>query len=122
MMTNEAARGQGVFLAIVSAVALVLFVGHAVWLSPPVGLNAGDEVEYQILAKSLAEGKGLTYDGRELTSFRPPLLPAFLALVYRGFGPSPVAGRVAVAAICASLPFLLFWTAIVYLGDLRSAR
>jgi hypothetical protein len=87
-----------------------------------VGLNAGDEVEYHLLAKELAEGKGLTYDGRELTSFRPPLLPAYLAAVYTVFGPSPVAGRVAVAVLCATLPLLLFWTALIYLGDLRCAR
>ena len=121
-MTNEAAGGQAPFLALVSALALALFVGHAVWLSPAVGLNAGDEVEYHLLAKALAQGKGLTYDGHELTSFRPPLLPAYLAAAYRVFGPSPVAGRVAVAALCATLPLLLFWTALVYLGDLRCAR
>jgi len=72
-----AVKGQLRFLVGAYALAVVIYVGYATLLSPAFGLSAGDEVEYHLLAKNLAEGKGLTYDGMEPTSFRPPLFPAF---------------------------------------------
>lgn len=99
-----------------------MYVGYATLLSPVVGLSAGDEVEYHLLAKNVAAGNGLTYDGKELTSFRPPLLPGFLAAVYTIFSHSYVAGRIAVALVGASLPVIIFWATLIYVDDLRCAR
>src|SRR5262249_31268499 len=60
--------------------------------------------------------------GHEPTSFRPPLLPAYVGAAYAIFGPSQAVGRVAVGLFCATLPLLLYWNAMVYLGDRRAAR
>jgi len=117
-----AVRGQLRFLIGVYVLTVVLYVVYATLLSPTLGLSAGDEVEYHLLAKNLAEGNGLTYDGTALTSFRPPLIPGFLAAVYTMFGPSYVAGRIAIALVGASLSVIIFWATVIYIGDMRCAR
>lgn len=43
---------------------------------------SGDEVSYDLLARHLAAGHGLTFDGVTPTAVRPPLYPAFVALHY----------------------------------------
>lgn len=115
-------KGSLPFLVSVFLLAVAIYVSHALLFSPTVGLNAGDEVEYHLLAKNLAAGKGLTYDGTEPTSFRPPLLPGLLAGVYAIFGSSYLPGRVTVALIGATLPLLLFYLTVIYLNDLKCAR
>lgn len=117
-----AAKGQFRFLVGAYALAAVVYIAYGTLLSPAFGLSAGDEVEYHLLAKNLAEGKGLTYDGTEPTSFRPPLFPGLLAAVYTIFGPSYLAGRIAVALVGASLSVIIFWATMICVGDTRCAR
>ena len=52
-----------------------------------------DEVAYHGLAARLVAGQGFCGDDGRLTSWRPPLWPWALSLVYRVTGPSPAAGR-----------------------------
>jgi 4-amino-4-deoxy-L-arabinose transferase-like glycosyltransferase len=62
-------------LALAAALRLLLFF---LW-APPLVADAWD---YDRLARSLVEGRGYTNTRGELTSFRPPLYPAFVAAVY----------------------------------------
>ncbi len=60
------------------------------WDSAPVS----DGAEYHRIATDLAAGKGFVRDDGKLSSWRPPLWPGMLSLLYRVTGPSPAAGRV----------------------------
>lgn len=62
----------GVLVRVLLALAVVRYGG---------GLT-GDEVGYDLLARNLLAGHGLSFDGSTPTALRPPLYPAFLAAHY----------------------------------------
>jgi 4-amino-4-deoxy-L-arabinose transferase-like glycosyltransferase len=77
--TADLDRWLLVVLAVGLAVRLVAFgVGHDLPLER-------DEIQYQDIAVNLAEGRGFAMEGR-LTSWRPPLYPALMAMLYRVTG------------------------------------
>jgi len=74
------------------------------------GLDApptADDRDYDLLARSLLAGKGYTIHGWFI-SFRPPLYPGFLSVVYRFAGESYAAARIAQAALGALGAWLTF--------------
>ncbi len=96
--------------AVAAGAALVLVLGGAAYsaaLGP--GLRYPDESEYLTLAVNLAEGRGLTADGRTPTAYRPPGYPAFMTPVVAAGG-GVVALRIlnfALLAGCVGLVWLL---------------
>lgn len=70
---------------IIFVIALFIRVFYVVNFSP---MLTGDAIDYHRLAVSLSEGKGyVTPEGRP-TSWRPPLYPFFISLIYRLGGDS----------------------------------
>lgn len=73
--------------------ALLRLVGlAAAWDAPPYS----DEIAFHTLAANLAAGHGFALQDEppyRPTSYRPPLWPGLLSLVYRVTGPSPAAAR-----------------------------
>ncbi len=101
-----APQRQGIRIASLVLGAFVLRVAVSLYL----GIDAAptsDDRDYDQLARSLAAGEGYTIRGTFI-SFRPPLYPAFLSLVYRVAGESYVAARVAQAALGALGAWLTF--------------
>jgi hypothetical protein len=91
---------------VVGAFAIRIAAGMILGLDAP---PTADDRDYDQLAVSLSEGAGYTIQGTFI-SFRPPLYPAFLSLVYRVAGRDYAAARIAqagLAAITAWLTFLL---------------
>ncbi len=97
---------EGTFLLVVYLVALaprlafVLVAGH----SPP----GVDEVEYDIIAKSIIDGKGFSWYLGLPTSFRPPGYPWFLAGVYWLLGPNVFRARMVQAFLTAGHALLTY--------------
>ncbi|MCX5835241.1 MAG: glycosyltransferase family 39 protein [Deltaproteobacteria bacterium] len=95
-----------IVLIVVVALALRLAVLFAL---PPVDPVA-DAREYDELALSILAGNGFARPDGEPTAFRPPLYPAFLALIYFVFGhhymPVQLIQAVLLALTCA-LAFLI---------------
>ena len=114
-------------LALTFALALILRLGLVVATADlPIGLD--DMFQYDMLARSIVSGNGYRWYAQEdldliqryidmevpaeydprgiLTSFRPPLYPAFLALVYAVVGTGPrrfLAARLVQALLGAAL-------------------
>jgi 4-amino-4-deoxy-L-arabinose transferase-like glycosyltransferase len=72
-----------------SRLQLILIVGIALiirlillYLSRNLGLIIWDEKDYNLLAANIIKGNGFSFDGQTPTAFRPPLYPAFVALIY----------------------------------------
>jgi 4-amino-4-deoxy-L-arabinose transferase-like glycosyltransferase len=89
---------------VLAAFALRVAVGVHLGLSAP---PLADDLHYDKLARSLTAGEGYTIDG-QFISFRPPLYPLFLSLVYRVAGESYAAARIAQAALGALGAWLTF--------------
>ncbi len=79
LLANEKRLIIGVlFLGLVVRLAYVLFSYEERWLS--------DAVEYEIIGRNIAQGDGFCFEKGTPTSFRPPLMPLFLAGIYSIFG------------------------------------
>jgi 4-amino-4-deoxy-L-arabinose transferase-like glycosyltransferase len=78
-----------------------------------------DDLHYDQLAESLAEGDGYTIRGTFI-SFRPPLYPVFLSLVYRVAGHDFVAARVAQAVLGVLATWLTFVIGRRLFGERRA--
>jgi len=108
---------QRQILVLVFALAFVVRLGflatkpHA-WTH---NLQAGDEPLYHGIAVSLAMGKGYSFEG-EPTARYGPGYPTFVAVIYRLFGVSPPAARVANALLGSLLCFLIAWWATTLWG------
>jgi 4-amino-4-deoxy-L-arabinose transferase-like glycosyltransferase len=111
-------RRRGVLIAALIAVAFGARLAANIYL----GLDAppmSDDRDYDQLAWSLAQGEGYTIPqeaadgtllGRTFITFRPPLYPVFLSLVYRVAGHDLAAVRVIQAglgALTAGFAFLI---------------
>ncbi len=111
-------RRRGVLIAALIVVAFAARLAANIFLGldvPPLS----DDRDYDQLAWSLARGEGYTipYEaidgtllGRAFITFRPPLYPVFLSLVYRMAGHDLAAARVAQAglgALTAGVAFLI---------------
>ncbi len=64
---------------------LIIVINSFLWLPGYGSWTGGADVEYQILAKNMFEGKGFSLDG-EKTMLREPVYPFFLFLNYKIFG------------------------------------
>jgi 4-amino-4-deoxy-L-arabinose transferase-like glycosyltransferase len=71
------------------------------------GLMIVDEQHYQTLAVNLLQGNGFAWESGNLTSIRPPLYPAFLALIWKITGTE--------SAIVIRIAQILFALGNVYL-------
>ena len=69
-----------------------------------------DMADYDNLARSLLRGEGFARQGQP-TAYRPPLYPAFLAVVYRLAGDCPARARVVQAFLGAANCILVFFLA-----------
>lgn len=151
-MNAEDGDGQTRFLIIIYIFALVLRL-IPVWFARDLGIGLDDMFQYDMLARSLAAGHGFRwyappdlqtlvealqhYSGVDptqistpddprgiLTTFRAPLYPAFLALIYRicGLGARLLAARGVQALLTASLAPLTYLLAGQLGGSERWAR
>ena len=77
---QETARRLGAVLAVALVVRLLLMAGTA-----GLGPQISDERDYLQLARSLVSGGGFAFDNGP-TSLRPPLYPAFIAMLWLGSG------------------------------------
>jgi 4-amino-4-deoxy-L-arabinose transferase-like glycosyltransferase len=89
---------------ILAVAAIAVLARGLYWaFATPGYVPASDAGQYDEIARNLAAGRGFAMHFPQLTvhatAFRPPLYPALLALVYRVFGPSIVAGRLLNLAI-----------------------
>lgn len=97
---------EGTFLLVVYLVALaprlafVLVAGH----SPP----GVDEVEYDLIARNLIDGRGFCWYNYLPTSFRPPGYPWFLAGVYWLLGANVFRARMVQAFLTAGHALLTY--------------
>ena len=91
---------------------LSLFIrGLYISTIPPSYIDATDPREYDSLAISIIKGEGLkgeSFLGGVARSYRPPLYPLFLALIYRIFGHSPLAVRIVQSILSSLLTVLIF--------------
>jgi len=72
------------FIVFVFFLALILRLGWVYFnTAPPTRI---DSAEHDILAQNLAEGYGYCYYAGVPTSYRPPLYPFYLSIIYRLFG------------------------------------
>lgn len=69
------------FQLIVVIIIGLIFRAILLYLSRNLGLTILDEREYNAIAVNIIEGKGFSLNG-QLTAYRPPLYPAFVAFVY----------------------------------------
>jgi 4-amino-4-deoxy-L-arabinose transferase-like glycosyltransferase len=91
----------------------------AVEVDPVLRQNAlhGDAYGYHLLASHLAHGNGFSWDGENLTSYRMPGYPAFLAAIYAGFGQNFLVVRLVQALLGSLLCLPIFALARQALGD-----
>lgn len=81
-----------VFLVILAAGAFAVRIAFTVAFRggldtvPAQEIAGADGVEYDLLARHVATGKGYSYDGVTPTAFRAPGLPLFVAVLYSVFG------------------------------------
>src|SRR4051794_25528880 len=87
----------------------------------PAGESSADDVEFNVLAQHLAEGKGYTNFAGKLPSFRAPGWPMFMAAVYRTCGQRPAA-IYAASCLLGGLTCLLAYLIARRLLDERAAR
>lgn len=97
----------GIFLAAF----LIRFLSHQILVGglndPPIAKT--DAVEYDVLARSLADGNGFRYGAdHPPTAFRPPLYPCFLAGAYLLFGKNYWMVRILQFSL-SSLAAVLVW-------------
>jgi 4-amino-4-deoxy-L-arabinose transferase-like glycosyltransferase len=69
---------------------------------PTRDIAGADPAEYDALARSVASGKGYSFNGVAPTAFRAPGFPLFLAAVYALFGPDLTVPYI-VFALCGAL-------------------
>lgn len=83
---------------LVALFALGFLVRVLMAMRAPTGPLDGDAIQYDALAHSLSNGDGFRFTG-VVTAIRPPIYPAFLAIIYSLFGYSILAVRIAQAAV-----------------------
>ena len=101
--------GNRVLWVVVALFAASLLVRGA-YLVASTGVDAplsGDEPDYHGIAASFLRGDGWTDPAGNL-SYRPPLLPFQLMLLYGVAGPDPVAARWAMVAVSSLIAPLLY--------------
>jgi 4-amino-4-deoxy-L-arabinose transferase-like glycosyltransferase len=80
----ESPRAGKILLTVMAAGLLMRLV--LLYATRDTGLMIVDEQHYHALALNLLHGNGFAWGPRNLTSIRPPLYPAFLALVWKMTG------------------------------------
>jgi 4-amino-4-deoxy-L-arabinose transferase-like glycosyltransferase len=91
-------------VAVLLAVALALRLGFVALFSPPA--PQFDAAVYDVMARQLLLGEGVHAHG--MRALRPPLYPAFLALVYVLFGPRVGAAQLAQVGLSLGTLGLLY--------------
>ena len=84
------------------------FIAIAPAVPPIVDL---DSVDYDQIARHVTTGDGFGYGPGQLSSFRPPMYPLFLAAIYWVMGVNHVAVRILQAIIGAFLPAIVYLVA-----------
>lgn len=92
-------------------IAAVVLRMALVWATAGLPTRIVDEQHYQQLATSLARGGGFAFEAGEPTSIRPPLYPAFVALIWRIIGTeslTPIrSAQVALSLVSVGLLYLI---------------
>lgn len=111
---NRLTRSQKIVVGVFLLIALGLRVQAS--LSDR-SLPEGDAAHYDQLAHSLATGKGYRTATGELTAYRPPFYPVFLAAIYRFLGRDYQAVRF-IQAILSTLTvlFISLWALVLFGG------
>lgn len=95
------------FVCLVFLAALIL---RLVFVIPSLEIPVSDAAAYDNLGLSISQGKGYINNDGSPHSFRPPFYPAFLAVMYKLFGHSYQAVRIAQsllgAVTCVSIFFI----------------
>ena len=100
---------------VLAAFSLRVAVGVHLGLSTP---PMADDLQYDQIARSLAAGKGYTIHG-QFISFRPPLYPVFLSVIYRIVPDGYAVARIVQAALGALVAWLAFLLGRRLLGERR---
>lgn len=103
-------------IAALACVAVALRVAWVVWGS----WSDGDTDEYLALARSIASSGMFSYDGRTLSSYRPPLYPALLAAAM-GLSSHPVGAVMALQVLLGTVTVLLTYSLASRLFNRRVA-
>lgn len=111
---SPARRGLAVFAA-----ALALRLGALAVFPPPAALE-GDQVEYDAIARHLAEDGDFALNRGVPTSVRAPVYPLQLAAVYKATGGSRAAALAVQALLGAATAWLLYAVALAAF-DARAA-
>jgi len=99
------------FLLILTLGALAIrlaFIAIAPAVPPIVDL---DSVDYDQIARHVASGEGFGYGPGQLSSFRPPLYPLFLSVIYWVVGVNHGIVRILQAILGAGLPAIVYLVA-----------
>jgi hypothetical protein len=106
----------GAFRAAIFLAALTVVLSYNLAVVGDAGPDpASDSLEYDLLARRLADGDGFT------GTKRTPVFPALLALVYRTAGPHPLAGRIFLSVLLAGSCILVYDVGRKTVGE-RPAR
>jgi 4-amino-4-deoxy-L-arabinose transferase-like glycosyltransferase len=112
-MDEPVTRSTTVKLLLILAAALAL----RAWSAAEAPAPQRDAREYEILATSLAEGRGFSYEDGRPTAFRPPGYPAFLALTYMATGNSRFAAKAVDCLLGMLTCLLLFFAGRKWIGE-----
>jgi|DewCreStandDraft_2_1066082.scaffolds.fasta_scaffold00179_70 4-amino-4-deoxy-L-arabinose transferase-like glycosyltransferase len=96
-MTCRAKAAAPLLLVVLAGLLVRVGIALALGDAPP----RDDALDYELLARNLAAGHGFSLHPPEPSVFRPPLQPAFVALVYLLAGPYLLAARLAQATLSA---------------------
>jgi 4-amino-4-deoxy-L-arabinose transferase-like glycosyltransferase len=80
------------------------------------GFQLNDTFFYHAIAAQLSDGKGYTLLDDTPTAQWPPVWPVLLSVVYRVFGPEPLAGEITNAVVGSLTAVLLFVVALRVFG------
>jgi 4-amino-4-deoxy-L-arabinose transferase-like glycosyltransferase len=94
-----------IILTLGSLAIRLAFIAIAPAVPPIVDL---DSVDYDQIARHVAAGQGFGYGPGQLSSFRPPLYPLFLAAIYWVVGVNHGVVRILQAIIGAFLPAIVY--------------
>ena len=101
-------RRTVVALIAILLVAFALRLGFAAGVVGLSRIGKGDEADYHVIARHLAEGRGFTDPTGHVTGRRPPLYPVLLAVLYRVGGVHKSHARLVQVLLGVAVVLLVF--------------
>lgn len=95
-------------ILIISFIFILAFSVRLIYIYTSPDILESDEIQHDKLAMRLMEAKGYVNSEGVPTSYRPPLYPAFLALIYKIFGHNYFIARI-IQAIISSLTVCMLY-------------